>query len=477
MQTFSMSDKEIFQKENDKLLADVLEHRFFSVWRDYEKVQRDPFLSFSERGSTLNESSALELYITANCNQNCTYCYLTKFGDKLYPADCGNNDFNKILQNMNILIDWCIENDFRIPLVDVFTGEILHTKFGLDVLDTMLKGIKRGWKINSIIWATNMSFIQDSEQKWKIQRLIDAIRYEGVGLTLSASVDGYKAMESASRPLNSGKEKSDNFYDDLFAFCKRNKFGFHPMVSAYNVKWWIENFDWWVEQLDRFDMGPFFSSVMALEVRNNDWTEEAIQQYNDLMDHMMDYQIKRIGLKNVAYEIITDQRNEVKDEGGGYLPWLLVEAVDFTPCTLNKTLTVRLGDLAIAPCHRTSYNHLLYGKFKLENDKIVGIEAINPSMAIKVLMINYQYGMHGCDTCDYNTVCLRGCLGCQQEEMHDPWFPIPGVCHFQKAKYKHLIKKYEELGIIDIIKQINPYQQSYPQAQRILNLYEKVGKD
>jgi len=36
---------------------------------------------------------------------------------------------------------------------------------------------------------------------------------------------------------------------------------------------------------------------------------------------------------------------------------------------------VRAGDLSIIPCHRTSYQKFIYGKYKTENNKIIGIEA------------------------------------------------------------------------------------------------------
>jgi len=39
---------------------------------------------------------------------------------------------------------------------------------------------------------------------------------------------------------------------------------------------------------------------------------------------------------------------------------------------------VRLGDLAICPCHRQAYDEYLYGHFVVENNRITGIKANNP---------------------------------------------------------------------------------------------------
>ncbi len=473
MQILAPEDKKLYQKENNELLKTLLDNRFFSVWRDYDSLLADPRTQQIDIDKNLFDSAMLELYLTAECNQKCTYCYLQQFKDKLYPPSC-NTDFEKILHNLNIIIDWCIENKFHIQTIDIFTGEILHTKFGLEVLKVMLDGVDKGWHIDSILWATNASFILNEEQTWRIQNFIDSFSQRNVRLMLSISVDG-QPMEEYSRPLNSKVIKDDTYYDNLFIFCKRNDYKFHPMVSAFNVKWWKENYDWWKEMCAKYQLGTFLQNVMALEVRNNDWTEEAIQQYNDLMDYMIDDYLKTNSVLNTAYTIIGDCRGFDSEAASGYVPWVMTDAADFTPCTLNHTLTIRVGDLTIPPCHRTAYQHLLYGKFILENDKIVDIEAINPAMAIKVLLTNYKQGTHGCDTCIYNEFCLRGCLGSQQENVGDPWFPIPGVCHFQQAKYSHLLKKYDEVGIIDVYKNMSPYEIGYPDAAKILSLYQKVG--
>jgi sulfatase maturation enzyme AslB (radical SAM superfamily) len=83
----------------------------------------------------------------------------------------------------------------------------------------------------------------------KIQRYIDKFKNIDIILQFSISVDG-AIMEHYSRPLNNGKEKTEEFYENLFIFAKHNNFAFHPMVSSYNVKHWIENYQWWMEKFN-----------------------------------------------------------------------------------------------------------------------------------------------------------------------------------------------------------------------------------
>jgi hypothetical protein len=91
----------------------------------------------------------------------------------------------------------------------------------------------------------------------------------------------------------------------------------------------------------------------------------------------------------------------------------LGEAEESPTCSVADHLTIRLGDLAICPCHRTAYNKYLYGKFVVENDKIVDISAINTQMAIRILFANNKIASFGCDNCIFSEYCIKVCFGSQ----------------------------------------------------------------
>ena len=61
-------EKQQFDKEQDELLKAVLNERFFYPWQDD-----------GEGETSLRNDANLEIYITNACNQNCEYCYLTKY--------------------------------------------------------------------------------------------------------------------------------------------------------------------------------------------------------------------------------------------------------------------------------------------------------------------------------------------------------------------------------------------------------------
>lgn len=460
-----------FYEENDQLLKCLLEKRFFEPWQENFNT------NFQVDQASVATDANLELYITSSCNQNCEYCYLVKHPG-LYPKEI--QDHAQILKNLNILFNWCIDNNYAINLIELFSGEIWHTSFGEEVLEVTLKAIARGFKVNQIIIPSNCSFIKNPKSLEKIQGFINDFADVGTSLIFSVSVDG-KIIDNYSRPFNDKSEKDDDFYEILFSFARYNHYLFHPMVSAYNVKDWVENFNWWVEMFEEFGGDPEVD-IMTLEVRDGDWNQEAIQYYKDFLDCLLNYRLKQVNnnikeftrslfflesYQKPQFSIFSPKCNI------SYSPIYFSEAKSYSGCSINTHLTVRAGDLAICPCHRTSYDKYLYGKFVVENDKIVDIKANNIQMATQVILGNVKFNL-GCPKCIFKDYCLKGCYGAQVEYYNDPFVPDPAICNFFKEKYTHLLKRYEELGVIDELKKVTPYSYSFLAVQKFLNFYNEV---
>ena len=334
---------------------------------------------------------------------------------------------------------------------------------------------KDGLLVDQVLITSNCSFVTDPIMLQKIQQYINKFNNIGCPLVFSISVDG-KIVDEQSRPRNDINNKyTDEFYDLLGAFAQTNNYFFHPMIAAINVKYWKENYEWWLKFLKKFQFTK--EAIMMLEVRNNDWTDENIQDYCDFLDFLIeDYLNDECnGDIETLARIIVGMRMRANDPClQGYIPWVLGEADTFPGCTISNNLTVRLGDLAICPCHRQAYNEYLYGYFKVENDEIVDIEAVNTTMAIQIIMNNLFTGFPLCSGCDFNFCCLHGCMGSQLETNKDPFFPITNVCKFFKAKYSHLFKYYREHGIIDCWKKFSAYEPNSDKVIALLRLNDKL---
>lgn len=452
------------QKEQNKLLKTILDYRYFNPWKHLTQFQDD---------RSLIKDSSLELYITSTCNQKCEYCYLQKY-PKLYPAEYNKPDI--ILHNLDILLKYLTVNGIHLPLLDLYSGEIWHTQFGLDVLEMIYQYVSdKGLMADRVFITSNCSFVTNPVMLQKIQQYINKFNSIGCPLGFSISVDG-KIVDDYSRPRNDANNKyTDEFYELLGAFAQTNNFYFHPMVASINVKHWKENYKWWIEYLKKFGFQK--EAIMMLEVRNNDWTDESIQDYCDFLDFLIEDFLNdecKGDIKTLARTIVNMRTQKDDPTVYGYIPWMLGETDSFPGCTVANHMCVRLGDLAICPCHRQAYNEYLYGYFKVENDEIVDIEAVNTAMAIQILMGNLLTCYPLCSSCDFNYCCLHGCLGSQIEVNKDPFFPIENVCKFFKAKYSHLFKYYREHGIIKEWQSYSANELASQKLMALLRLNDKL---
>jgi radical SAM protein with 4Fe4S-binding SPASM domain len=73
-------------------------------------------------------------------------------------------------------------------------------------------------------------------------------------------------------------------------------------------------------------------------------------------------------------------------------------------------LCVRVGDLAIVPCHQVSYDKFLFGQYIVKNHKIIDTKAKNISFMSAWYKTN-RTTKPKCDLCPLSPICLKGCFG------------------------------------------------------------------
>ena len=130
-------------------------------------------------------------------------------------------------------------------------------------------------------------------------------------------------------------------------------------------------------------------------------------------------------------------------------------------CSIQAMVYVRLSDLAIVPCHRTSYDEFVYGYFNVENDEITGIKAKNPELMVEIYSFEAENQPY-CEQCVIKEVCSHGCLGAQYEFNGDLFTPIPSVCALEHEKIRSIIKATKDIGAYEeIISRLNSHRQTY----------------
>lgn len=458
-----MSNLQEYQKENDQLLKFILNERFFKIFKNPEHEKNN------------RESTIVELNITSECNLKCEYCYLAKYGDKLYPPEIRKQE--NICNNLKILLEYFEEQEYKISAFDLFSGEIWGLPLGNKVLDLLYDYKKRGAYYTTIMIPSNCCFILNDDRLKKVEEYIEIFDKVGVRLCFSASVDGL-IIEEKTRPfknITQEKRTEENFYNKLFDFCLKYGYGYHPMVSASGIEYWIENFNWWMKKFREYKLE--MNAIMLLEVRNDDWTDDKIKELLKFLNYVIDFSKVNIyynDLLAMAYDVFTIPEKRMIDNY--YNIGLRIECNRPT-CSISRSLVIRLGDLAIGPCHRTCYDKFLYGFFEVQDNKIVDIKAENVQLAWKIYSCDTTTGFPQCDVCKIKEFCMKGCFGAQLEATNDLLYPCPSVCKMFKAKNQFLYNKYKKMNLLNILLEKGDHQVKYFVTNQLLPKLKEAFED
>ena len=417
-----------YDNENDILM--------FNIFNDYlEKI-------------SITKNYSIELYITPFCNKKCEYCYLVKNQKDIYPKEIADEE--NILNNLKIFFNYLIttKNNY-IKELSLFSGEIWHTNFGFEILNTILYFLKeKKISIELITIPSNFTFILDKNIKKKIEYFIKEFYNNNTKLSFSCSTDGLY-LEESNRPYNNNNKDNNlnKYYYLIFNFCAKWGFGYHPMVDSNNIELWPKQYEWWINGL-LYCHQNYAKDIMFLEVRNDTWTDEKIEKFLFFINHAYNFLYQsdffHSNIKSFMEYILSINQ----PENNNYQNLILSKTGIGMNCTIDRSLIIRLGDLAWIPCHRTSYDNFIYGNFKIENNNIIGIKANNIPLLISVYNVGYK-GHPKCDICPINALCPRQCYGACYESNKELFYPCETVCNLYIAKtlflyFKTLnfIKKY-----------------------------------
>jgi len=439
-----------FQKENDELLTSLFERTFFSAWSP-ENRNNQQYANFQ----------GLEIILNYDCNLGCQYCYVNRYGGKiptssnlpcLYDPETYENE-DKLLQNLDVLLNWLVENDYR-PKIELFSGEPLVQQVAYKAIDMIIE--KLSGSGGAIIIPTNYTFILSDSLVEKVEKLIEKSFEHNVPVFLSASFDG-KIIEQ-NRPfryniknleIDQGIAKwtyhgypdprDDVYYDKAFAFSKKWDYGLHPMVYSNTVHLWRDNFLWFQRMFEKH--GISFWNLYLLEVRNPEWTIKQIKDFGKFIEFLIKWSWNRVGGNFDAYINFLFQ-----GKGFNILNSGVSTIGRGLGCGYQSNFYVRLGDMGIVSCHRTSYDPFVFGHFEVENGRIEGIRAKNVEYAVSSISLNSEYFPY-CEQCVIRNLCPKGCLGAQMETTGDPFTPIPSMCMMEHEKIAAMIRTYKQLNI------------------------------
>lgn len=411
---------------------------------------------------TFENDQRVELVVRPNCNQKCQYCYLTKYGNKIYPTEY-NVSNEQILNNIKLFFDYLIEKKAYVCHWEIFAGDLFYDGLYFEIIDLFIEYFKKildifpgNQEIGDISIPCNFSFINNEDTVKKFDEYYNKLLDIRVHLSLSCSTDG---------PNMNVREKINPDYDKLFTFIKKYNFGIHPMISYETIDNAIENYDWWVQQFEKYHFNPSRKDrhPCMLEVRNEGWTDEAIDKYIKLLDHIIEDRIKACYNNIDTFAISLFAKEEFLKYHSmliyAYGPHQMdpIKLIDnpnrdnHMTCSMGGILTVNCADLTLVPCHRLAYPHFRGAQFVIENNKIIKVKALNGLYAFLSQILENVKVKPICVNCENKQFCIQGCNGAQYEAFGEPFLPIPEVCKMLSSKINFLVEKYEKLGIFHFI--------------------------
>ncbi len=404
-----------------------------------ENMFKRTFYDYWKNKTPSNNFQQLELIINGKCDLKCSYCYFTRYRDRLFLE--GSEDDEKIIDNLQVVKKWMEKNDFKDVPICLMSGEIFSQDIGFQVIETLINDFQQ---VKTIAIPTNMNFLLDEKQTSRVENLIKLSKEKNTHLHFSASLDG-KFME-VNRPFRDPKKfRDDSFYDKFFRFSKEYDIGPHPMIYSNNIEKWKDNFLWFQENFYKYKLDPL--KLYLLEVRNKEWTETQCKELGKFLNFLVKWTVDFF-----KYNNLDPIKSIVNFKPFNILMSPFMSTQRGFACSIQTALMLRLGNLTTIPCHRLGYK--IFETSTLSPDSLE-FEDKNISLGIAVYSTNGMPEI--CLACPINHLCLKGCLGSQHEEMGDLFIPIPTVCRLQHYKIISLLSAYKEAGILAGLMSHIPY--------------------
>lgn len=230
------------------------------------------------------------------------------------------------------------------------------------------------------------------------------------------------------------------------------------MISPINIEQQIENYKLWIQYLEKYlesknNKVSGYGRIMQLETREFGWTDDKIIEYLKWLKFLIDTDLEHYfhNDKELFFKVALINDIEIFEDDyypyiGSYMPYRVDPSSHLLGCSLGRSIIVRLGDLAIVPCHRTSYPKFILGYYEVKDDKIVDVSCNNFPLANAIYVTSFL-SKPKCTGCSIEKYCTKYCLGSNYEQNKELFYPEETNCNLQKATNIFLYLYYQKIGI------------------------------
>lgn len=378
----------------------------------------------------------IELVISPQCNLGCKYCYINAHRNDIFNPCLYNEEAT--IKNLQLILNWMDKWDYG-GYVEIFSGELLAQKIGYEVLNIIYNHYKdkpKEKRLKGIVIPTNFTFVIDEKCYNQVLDFYKKFQDLEIEFRLSVSCDGME-MDKANRPfahhldIPFDVEYNDTYYDKVFELSKIMNTGFHPMIYSNNISKWIDNFNWFQKKFEEYNIP--WNNLYLLTVRNQEWNKQDILDLRDFITYIFNWSYNN-------FDDDEDFLQWMKEDGFNILGAPFRYGGDRNhgmTCSIQKSLSIRVSDMAILPCHRLGYKDFIEG-YLVEKDGDLDVEFRNPELHIAIQgLVKNQ--LPRCSECLIRNFCIGPCLGANYEFSKNLFCTPPTVCMVQYMAMKTIL--------------------------------------
>lgn len=252
------------------------------------------------------------VWVTTECNLECTYCYERTRKNKDYIS----NDTVKNL--VQFIAQRCIDEQSQKCMVHFHGGEPLLAYQSIYEIVTQLKELlSHKVEINFSI-TTNGTLLKSDIDEFLIQNF----------QTISVSLDGNRSSHDSYRKFRSGKGSHDIVVTNLLRLISKNSFiRIRMTITSYNVDHFYENIVYLLQS-------GFIYISPAIDLFDDMWTIEKVQILMDEIDRIKEFLKLNVDVP-LSIDLINNHIYEMNGCGGGKYNFNIDVYGDIYPCTFS----------------------------------------------------------------------------------------------------------------------------------------------
>ena len=116
-------------------------------------------------------------------------------------------------------------------------------------------------------------------------------------------------------------------------------------------------------------------------------------------------------------------------------------------CSIGQALSINCNTLTLPICCGLQYNVFTGGQFIIDNNQIIGIEALEGINGYLNQKFTNHFCQLDCVACENKYFCQKGCHKLQFDFNIEPYLPIKNICKLENSRINFLIQKFHDLKI------------------------------